>query len=309
VHFIALLHDVTPGISSVEVSITLRGSDAKTWIDSELGGVQLPVNAIAYALCPTDRDIYLEVVRGETRPPTWDRYKGRVVDEIYKSIHEACEKYISSCQARNCDLYAYLISQQDGLIDQAKRKYNTALDGIEQKPEETEIEEFDKALHKIVRLLDFEIARLESANPGKVFNDIFDFNTDFALTAKHQGFTIPATPDFIFRNTIIGDIKSGEWHDFFIYTLVAYALAYEEHTGRPMNYGVILHVELPPSRLVPTYYHTSIEQLSDHYRKRFLLIRDRKLQVIKGGIDPGRPDDVTNCGGCGFHQTCWGATR
>jgi len=315
-HFIALLYDRTPGISSAEASITLRGNDHKTWIASELGEIQLPVNALAYASCPTFRDIYLEAVKGETRPPTWDRYKGRVIDEIYKNIHKTCEEYASSCRARNCDLYTHLISQQDGLIDQAKRKYKAAFDSTETKPEGTEVEEFDRALHKIVKfeaeitssILDFEIAHLESANPGKIFSDFFDFNTDFALTAKHQGFTIPSIPDFIFRNSIIGDIKSGEWHDFFIYTLVAYALAYEEHTGRPMNCGVILHVELPTSRRVPAHYHTTIEQLSDYHRKRFLTIRDRKLQIIKDGIDPGKPDDATNCGGCAFHRTCWGAT-
>ena len=316
-HFIALLHDRTPGISSAEASITLRGNDHKTWIASELGGVQLPVNAIAYASCPTFRDVYLEAVKGKTRPPTWDRYKGRVIDEIYKNIHKTSSAYVASCPTKDCDLYSHLISKKDGLIDQAKREYQTAFDSIEPKPEGTEVEEFDRALHKIVKfeaeitssILDFEIAHLESANPGKVFNDFFDFNTDFALTAKHQGFTIPSTPDFIFRNTIIGDIKSGEWQDFFIYTLVAYALAYEEHTGRPMNCGVILHVELPTSRLVPAHYHTTIEQLSDYHRKRFLAIRDRKLQIIKDHIDPGISDDPTKCEGCSFQQTCWGDTE
>jgi len=316
-HFIALLHDRTPGISSAEASITLRGNDYKTWVAPELGGVQLPVSSIAYAACPTSRDIYLEKVEGRVRPPTWDRYKGRVIDEIYKNIHKTSSAYVASCKTKDCDLFNHLISQKDGLIDQAKKKYQTAYDSIEPKPEASEIEEFDKALYKIVRfeaeitssILDFEIAHLKSANPDKIFNDFFDFNTDFALTAQHQGFTIPSTPDFIFRNIIVGDIKSGKWQDFFIYTLVAYALAYEEHTGRPMNCGVILNVELPPSRLVPAHYHTTIEQLSDYHRNRFLAIRDRKLQIIKDGIDPGKPDDATNCVGCDFHQTCWGATE
>ena len=320
-HFIALLydrllHESKQGISSGEAGITLRGNDYKYWVAPELGGVQLPVNVIAYASCPTSRDLYLEIVEGKTRPPTWDRYKGRVIDEIYKNTHKTSSAYVASCQTKDCDLYSHLISKKDGLIDRAKRNHQTAFDSIEPKPEGTEVEEFDRALHKIVNfeaeitssILDFEIARLESANPRKVFNDFFDFNTDFALTAKHQGFTTPSTPDFIFRNTIIGDIKSGHWQNFFIYTLVAYALAYEEHTGRPMNCGVILHVELPPSRLVPAHYHVTIEQLSDYHRNRFLAIRDRKLQIINEGIDPGKPTDATSCGVCGFYQTCWGAT-
>lgn len=315
-HFVALLHDRTPDISSAGASITLRGNDYKTWIASELSEIQLPVNALAYASCPTFRDIYLEVVRGETRPPTWDRYKGRVIDEIYKNIHKTSSAYMESCQTKDCDLYSHLISKQDDLINEAKSEHKSSFDSIDPKPEATEVEEFSRALGKIVKfeaeitsaILDFEIAHLRSANPKRVFDEYFNFNTDFALTAKHQGFTSPSTPDFIFRNTIIGDIKSGEWQDSHIYTLVAYALAYEEHTGRPMNCGVILHVELPSSRLVPAHYYTSIEQLSDYHRKRFLLMRDRKLQIIKDKVDPGKPNDPTNCRGCAFQQKCWGVT-
>lgn len=315
-HFVALLHDRTRLTSSTEASITLRGNDYRTWIASELREIQLPVNALAYASCPTFRDIYLEVVRRETRPPTWDRYKGRVIDEIYKNIHKTSSDYVESCQTKDCDLYSYLISEQDDLINKAKNKYKSSFDSIDPKPETTEVEEFNSALGKIVKfeaeitsaVLDFEIAHSGSANPGRVFDEFFNFNTDFALTAKHQGFTSPSIPDFIFKNTIIGDIKSGKWQDFYIYTLIAYALAYEEHTGRPMNFGAILHVELPSSRLVPAHYHTTIEHLSDYHRERFLAMRDRKLEIIKGGADPGKPDDQTNCIGCDFQQKCWGVT-
>jgi CRISPR-associated protein Csa1 len=315
-HFIAIQYSKTPNIVSVPCDITLRGNDPRTWIAPELYDVQLPVNAIAYAYCPTFRDIYLEVIEGKQRLPTWGRYQGKVIDEVYKSIHRVCEQYTSSCETKSCDLYAHLISQQDTIVEQAKRKYKTDFEAISLKPLETEVQQFDTALRKIVKfeaeitssIIDFEIARLESANPRKIFQDSFDFNTDFALTTKHHGFGTPSIPDFIFRNTIIGDIKTGPWQDFFLNTVIAYALAYEEHSGIPMNFGAILHVELPQSRLVPTHYRVTIEKLDDYHRKRFLAIRDRKLQIIKDKIDPGKPEDKTKCKGCSFEETCWGTT-
>ena len=316
-HFIALLHDRMPGLNSTVPNIKLRGFDPKTWVAPELQEIKLPVNAIAHVFCPTYRDIYLEMVEGKVMPPTWERYQGRVIDEVYKSIHKECEQYVSQCKAHNCDIYGYLISQQDGLIDKAKKKFQKDSDDIATKPNEDEIRKFDESLKKIVRFeaeitsshMDFEISRLKDASPKKIFDDFFHFITDYAITAKHQGFGTPSIPDFIFRNTIIGDIKSGPWQDFLINTVIAYALAYEEYTGKPMDFGSILHVDLIDSRLVPTHYGATIEQLNDYLRERFILVRDRKLQIIKDKIDPGKPDDQKKCAGCSFRDVCWGNTK
>jgi CRISPR/Cas system-associated exonuclease Cas4 (RecB family) len=314
-HFITLLYDRTLRRYPTAPNVMLRGNNPLTWVAPELHDVQLPVNAIAYASCPTSRDIYWEAVQGKSRPATWSRYQGRVIDEVYKNIHQICRQYTSNCRARNCDLYAHLTSQQDSIISQAKSKFRADFKAITSKPQGTEIQEFDAALRKITKfeaeitssLVNFEIARLRSANPRRIFDEFFDFNTDFALTAKHQGFGETSVPDFIFRNAIIGDIKMGTWHDFFVNTVVAYALAYEEHTGRPMNFGAILHVELSLSRLVPTHYRASIEPLDDYRRKRFLAIRDRKLQIVKEGKDPGIPDNKERCDlECPFIRDCWG---
>ena len=316
-HFIALLDDKMRGVSSTVPNITLRGNDPKTWVAPELQDVQLPVNAIAYANCPTFRDIYLEVVENKIRLPTWERYQGRVIDEVYKSVHKICEQYVSQCKAQNCDVYDHIIKQQDDLVTKVKKEFRGDFDSIAVKPSQNEIDKFDAALRKIIKFeaeitssyMDFEISRLKDANPKKVFDNFFHFITDFAITTKHQGFGTPSTPDFIFRNTVIGDIKAGPWQDFLLYTVVAYALAYEEYTGKPIDLGSILHVELMDSRLVPTHYRATIEQLDDHRRKRFLAVRDRKLQIIKDKIDPGKPDDQAKCVGCSFQDECWGNTK
>lgn len=311
-HYVAVLYERThQSRSTAPADITLRGYTLPTWADPEWS--RLPVYALAYAFCPTSRDIYLEWVENKERPPTWERYQGRVIDELYKLIHLKCQEYASHTPPRSFDLYAHLTSIQDQILDEAKSCHRDALERVITPLSRRQIEAFDQGLKKIVRFeaeitsafMDFEIAKLQSATPNSIFSEYFDFNTNFHLRAKNQGFTLPATPDFVFRHEVVGDIKSNHWQTFFEYTVVAYALAYEEHTHKDMNYGAILHVQLLRSRGVPAHYEADIIYLDDSKRNRFLAIRNRKLQIVADRIDPGKPDNDSGCAGCSFYSECW----
>lgn len=311
-HYIAILYERTPqSRSTAEANIRLRGYTQPTWVDSEWP--RLPVYALAYVFCPTSRDVYLEWVEKKVRPFTWERYQGRVIDELYKLIHLNCQEYALHTPTSRFDLYTHLVSIQGQLVSDAKDRHQNAFEQISPRPNQRQIQAFDDGLQKIVRFegeitsafMDFEIARLQSASPNRIFREYFDFNTDFALRAKNQGFATPATPDFVFRHAVVGDIKSGHWQAFFEYTVVAYALAYEEHTHRDMNYGAILHVELPRRRQVPAHYEGDVIYLDDAKRRRFLAVRNRKLQIVANAIDPGKPDSNPGCAGCSFYSDCW----
>lgn len=313
-HFVAILYEKK--VRSLErppSTITLRGYDPKTWIPAELTQIRLPVYALAYAPCPTCRDIYLIRVANIQVPFTWDRYKGKVIDFIYKNVHEICSDYVIQCRTRTFDLHQELNSKQDQLIERAKREFRGDYESIASPPEQQETDRFYDALKKIIRFeaeltsatINFEIATNRDANPGRIFSEHFDFNTNYSLNPRHQGFNSPATPDFIFRHKIIGDIKSGSWKRFFEYTVIAYALAYEDHTNQNMDYGVILNVELPSSRLVPVHYEGGIEFLDDRKRERFIALRNRKLEIINSNTDPGKPDHEQCPDDCPFLSHCW----
>jgi CRISPR-associated protein Csa1 len=314
-HYLAILYEKTArALETPQSPITLRGYDPKTWIPPELSDVKLPVYAIAYAPCPTFRDIYLERVTGIELPVTWKRYQGKLIDEVYKSIHHTSLEYVTKSKAKNFDLYNELVSNREIIIEEAKRKYQRDFRNIISPPGNPEIENFYNTLQKIIRFeaeltsstINFEIARTRNANPNRIFNEIFDFNTDLSLNPRHQGLNSPATPDFIFRHKIIGDIKSGTWRKFFEYTAIAYALAYEDHTNQNMDYGVVLHVELPSSCLIPVHYECEIEYLSDHKRKRFLAVRNRKFEIIKSQQDPGKVERIKCDPECQHLLDCWG---
>jgi CRISPR-associated protein Cas4/Csa1 subtype I-A len=313
-HFVAVLYEKTARSFRRDPSrIDLRGYKAKTWVPAELARLELPVHALAYAPCPTCRDVYLERVAGVETPFTWERYKGKVVDFIYKRVHEICAEYMTQCSAQTCNLLDELIGKQDELVEEAKNKFATDYGRIENPPAAKEAVGFYDSLKKIIRFegeltsatINFEIARNRSASPKRVFYEHFDFNTDYSLIPCHQGFSSPATPDFIFKHKVIGDIKTGSWKEFFEFTAIAYALAYEDHTGQNMDYGVILNVDLPTRRLVPVHYKVGIQYLDDYRRKRFIAVRDRKLQILHRKTDPGKPAREKCPSDCPFLGHCW----
>jgi CRISPR/Cas system-associated exonuclease Cas4 (RecB family) len=299
-------------------TIVLRGYNPKIWVGPELMEVKLPVNAIAYNLCITGRDLYLERIKGVRSPETWERYTGRVIDSVYKLSHEFCEAYVLRQANINSNLETYLVKNQSRIINRAKEEHSSVLSKISFQPNQSLMCRFDSTLQKIIRsegriassLIDFEIGRVEGATPKGIFNEYLGFNTNVVLRSPHLGFTGKVSPDFIYRHEVIGDIKTGTWQEFFMYTAIAYALAYEEHTRRDMNYGTILYPEFPRNQRIPVYRHTSIEFLGDLMRLAFKVVRDRKLQIVHDKKDPGKPDSKDKCDlGCPFLPNCWGKRR
>jgi len=298
-------------------NITLRGYSPKMWVAPELAEVKLPVNAIAYNLCITGRDLYLERIAkpgGIGSPETWERYTGRLIDSIYKLSHALCEAYVLKQAQIKSNLETYLMKNHTKIIKSAKTEHTSVFNKINPQPNQSIVRNFDPILRKIIRseariassLIDYEIGRVEGATTKGIFDEYLDFNTNVILRSPHIGFTGKVAPDFIYRHEVIGDIKTGTWQEFFIHTAVAYALAYEEHTRRDMNYGTILYPQFPRNRDIPVYHRTTIVYLDDVLRRAFKAVRDRKLQIIHDRQDPGKPDNQAKCDpGCPFITHCW----
>lgn len=314
-HFIAQLCSSQKEYLRTQTNIIkLRGYSPKTWVAPELINIKLPVNAIAYNICPTYRDLYLERINRIRSELTWNRYMGKIIDATYKIVHNKCKWYVLNRRRSRYNLLNYVARKQKAIIHSAKELYEAELRNVNPPVNQNQIRSLDLILKKIIKseantansIINFELSRVAGANIKGIFDEYLSFNTNLILKSPHMGFSEKATPDFVYKHEIIGDIKTGKWQEFYMYTAAAYALAYEEHTGRNMNYGVILHVEFPRSKDIPVYSHTSIEFIDDPIRNKFLAIRDRKLQIIKEKEDPGKPDSQDKCDpSCSFLQKCW----
>jgi CRISPR/Cas system-associated exonuclease Cas4 (RecB family) len=316
VHFIEHLLNVHDRKGEALETPTLRGYKTETWAPAEYqhAGIALSVSQIAYSPCPTYRDLFFEKVEGIPRPMTWPRIVGAAIDQTYKLIHDKALKYCETTSARNFALLDYFSKHASEWSGQIRDAIQKQVEELESKPSSKEQQRLATCLSKIMRfeigtisgLVERELARMPSLSPRQIFNQHFDFQTDFQIDSIKHGFTSPATPDFFYHNRVLGDIKSGQWEPYYAYTMVAYALAFEEEQKRDVDLAAILVVSCPPSRPVPSYHKSRIEFLDDRHRKRFLAIRDRKLQIVAEGRDPGRAARQEDCDpNCPYWSRCW----
>jgi len=275
----------------------------------------LPVNLIAGEYCPTRRYLYLKKFKENVKPKlTWEAFQGKVVDDLYKSLFNEFYKYTNSTELKKLYVKEELENFQAPFLDKVQKEIERNKSSMLSTPEQEEIEGFIFSLKKILRyetqlcssIIDFKISMKRDINLKAEIALLFPFNFKVKINAPDLGFSEGVEPDFIFAEKVMGDIKTGEWREFFNLTIAAYALAYENEHRRNMNLGVIINPTFTENRTVPCYPHSSIEIIEDRYRKAVLTIRDEKLEMMKSGEDPNTPSDETLCYSCGYFSHCWG---
>lgn len=299
--------------------ISIRGYDiARVKINSDLKNKSwfLPVNEIISGYCPTDRYTYLKRFVPEAKlEPTWDSFKGRIIDDLYKDLFEAFSTYVQGTKIKEFIISEELEEFGKNKLEEIRKKIDKDKNKMITPPEEDEITEFLKNIKNLLRLetelcgsiIDHKISIKKDINLKSEVALLFPFIFKVKIDAPDLGFAEGAEPDFIYNHMVIGDIKTGEWQDFFYLTFAAYALAYEFEHKKDIDLGVILNPIFHKQRTVPLYYNSQMLVIKDKYRKDVLLLRDKKIKLIKDQIDPKTPKNKSDCSkGCGYLNYCWG---
>jgi CRISPR/Cas system-associated exonuclease Cas4 (RecB family) len=144
-------------------------------------------------------------------------------------------------------------------------------------------------------------------SPIQEFEQLFNFSAiEQKLSPAFLGLTQPVTPDFLYADRIIGDIKTGKFdEDTFLMTCAAYALAFEAEYRRNIDFGVILHIEFSSKHPFPIYQGSRLYEIDDGVRRKFTILRDQKLDVLVKRIEPPVQQDEPRCRLCRFYSKCW----
>jgi len=300
-------------------NISIRGNNLdEVRLPSELSGVLLPVNLLASKYCPTNRDIFLKIVKKKSPPLTWPSYQGKIIHDLYFKLFTSVRQYIVKKNIiQRIDLFKHVHRCGQQFLSNLKKDINGEISAIRNKPSKTEKEAFLRNLSKLIRmeseivstLIDYSIATNFDVRLDSEFSRIFPFQHEIALNATPLGFSKGVKPDFIYSHggaLVVGDIKTGKLKEFHKLILAAYALAYEYEESIPVNFGVILNVNFSNKRNVPIYKETEIMVISDKYRQAFLRLRDEKFEVVKNRIDPGLPSSENACIECPYSEYCRG---
>jgi len=294
--------------------IKTRGYSSSAQIPSDLANPKwfLAVNDIAYSYCPTNRYLYLRKVEDKRPKQTWESYKGKILDELIPEIYKRVHEYSTATALRNLNINEDVRKLLNEIVESYKS--NLKPDQLLVVPSETDVDQF---FNDLIRLstyeigiassfLNFRVSNLYDINVASEFNVLFPFDFKLKISAPSLGIAGSAEVDFLIRKSIVGEIKSTEWFEFYNIGLAGYALALEADRKMDINLGAVLCPIFTRERTVPIFHSNSnIKIISESWRTMFLLNRNSRIEIVKNGKDPGRPKTNAKCNGCGFQQVCW----
>ena len=276
----------------------------------------LPVNEIVTDYCPTNRYSYLRKYVSEAKIQlTWESLKGRIIDNLYKDVYKEFLSYTKKTKLKKLYIRKELEKLQEEALEKIKKQIEEVKDKMIKQPKNTEVGKFLQNINNILRfeielctaIVDHKISIKKDINIKSEIELLFPFIFKIKIRAPDLGFSGGLEPDFIYKHLVVGEIKTGEWQEFFKLACAAYALAYEFEHRKNLDLGVVLNPIFNDNRTVPLYYNSDISIIDDSYRKAVLILRDKKISLMREKKDPGIPKIKYDCrAGCGYINYCWG---
>ncbi|MCW4011127.1 MAG: CRISPR-associated protein Cas4 [Candidatus Bathyarchaeota archaeon] len=294
--------------------ITIRGYDEKCRPEADLSGNKIGVHFLAN-YCPTDRYLYISKKRTEiTIEKTWESLKGKIFEEVYFEVYKRAKDFISGKQITELHFDDWIKNTVEEITAGKKEKVRERRDSLCNKPKTGKVKEFYRQIEVLSRFelqmfsshLQFISCKRKSMNLETIFQTVFDFVFEHSIDGTKLGLENSITPDFIYVRRIIGDIKTGKWEEFYRVMIAAYAMTYEASENTDMNCGMVLNPNFFTTRSTPLYLNSDIFVVNDIHRKAFLILRNKKLQILKLNEMPALPSDKSSCICCGYFSFCWG---
>jgi CRISPR-associated protein Csa1 len=270
----------------------------------------LPVSTIASGFCPTARDVYLRYIEGLEMPLSPPMVRGGLYHNTLEAVITHAKQLIYRGLTPDFNLLRELIEGARPAIEGLLKRRGEQIDlaGIK-------AEEFERIKRNMVKLWHFEASQLAAAVAWEL-SRVPRIGVDslvahaIPLTMEHRidgsriGLSRQLSVDaFQALRTMIMEMKTGREQEYHKLTLAGYALAFESTFGRAVNFGMLAYVRFPEGRPVP-YVFRRVHPIDGKLRTQFLRERDRKLQILSSGRDPGMPRRCPSS--CGYFEVCRG---
>lgn len=284
-----LLHQLLPTAREVGVSEELRGwrwyqPPLKPYYDN----VKLPMYAVSSKYCPTGRDVYLRTVE-----KVYPRLSTKVA--LGKMFHGV----VSDC------LQAFL--QQQPINFEAwwrKIRWNE----IPEKPEN--VKEPSKRVWEFVsKLCEAKLAEVSSRQPYASKYDVVVSALPFLIEHKISGELlglsgILSIDCYDYLRAIMFDLKiSDEYEEWHKLSPVGYAMVFESVHEVPVNICCVVYLYVENERVT---VRKDLFFASDELRQWWIEERDKKLEIVAEGRDPGKPERAQCRESCMFFNACYG---
>ncbi len=277
-------------------------------VKPKVHGTRLPVSSIASEYCPTSRDLYLRRVMGVEAPPGPPLVRGVLYHSTLEAVVTYAKNLIYQGLGPNFELAYELPARAPAAVEHLLEREKDLIRraGLERR----DLEELRGNMLKLWR---FESGRIVGAVAGELSRS-FRVGKDslvahaVPLTVEHRvdggrlGLSSYLSIDaFQATHPMILELKSGRERESHKLTLAGYALAFESAYKRPVNFGMLAYIRFSLDRPIP-WIIRRVYPIDERLRRRFLEVRDWKLELVHDQRDPGLPKRCPS--GCGFFSTC-----
>ncbi len=283
-----LIHKLLSTAREVQVSPQLRGWN---WYQPPLKpyhDTRLPMYSVVSKFCPTDRDIYLSHVERSKAPVNFRMVLGKIVHGV-----------VSDC------LLDYL-RQRDVRFDEWWN--NVRWDEIPYDPG-TLRKPAEASWNYMERCLKARYSEFSAAQPYASEQDRLASTAPFLVEHKISGELLGLSGllsldcyDYLrgimFDLTV--DSRPKEWHRL---APVGYALVFESVHEVPIDVCGVVYVSFLEEKLS---VRKDLFFANDELRSWWIQERDRKLEIVAEGRDPGKPSRSECEASCIQCSTCWG---
>jgi len=295
--------------------ITIRGYDENHHLEADLSKYKIGVHLLA-DYCPTDRYIFIaQKMSNVNLKRTWKGIQGKIVEETYFEVFESARSYVVGANVQHLEFADWVKSTTRQIIKNKRHEITLEKKRLsrKRKPRKDEVKDFLRTLKILVEYelqlfssyMQFLISKKFNINLRTEFQSIFDYVFKHPVDGTQIGLAANVTPDFVYLRKVAGDIKTGEWEEFFRVIIAAYAMAWEASEQVDMNYGIVVNPTFQTTRTVPLYQNSDIFVIDNALRKAFLAKRNAKLKILKQENIPQKPPDDSECKDCGYWDFCW----
>ncbi|MGC9227524.1 type I-A CRISPR-associated protein Cas4/Csa1 [Caldivirga sp.] len=267
---------------------------------SYVGSTQLSVSDVSGGLCPVGRDVYLRYVARVKESINPSLQKGQLIHGTYEAAIRTVKRVLYSEEASNgvelmgvmknygeAELRRMLKSQEWILSEDFIRRVFWDLWG--------------KASSIYAGALDKVKSRSIYLSLESIVNAVVPLSAEVVVDGSLIGLSRSLRMDAVLDPGIPIEIKTRPPNRIYETALAGYALALESQFEAPVDFGVLVYVNVNgPSVLV----HEHIIPISDQLRIEFLHERDRRGELVDKGIDPGLASKCNNW--CPFLKYCGG---
>ncbi|MEM0233538.1 MAG: type I-A CRISPR-associated protein Cas4/Csa1 [Candidatus Nezhaarchaeales archaeon] len=258
-----------------------------SWSDSAVTSSTtwlIGVSDITGNFCPSGRDVYLRYSLKVRQSDNQVLQKGRLIHEVFSNAVTAVKRFMYSSEGKidGEKLYELMSSMGARYKDELVDKYD-----LISRDEATWIFSrlWDEAARTYSVALDRALSRSAYMALESLVAAVAPLITEFPIDGSPIGLSRTLRVDAFLPPSLLVEIKSRRPSPIYELSLVGYAMAFESNYEIPVNYGILVYVDVnSDSRRI--FVRPSIIPMTSKARSEFIELRDRRKEMLIYGEVP-----------------------